>query len=174
MVELKDVADEATPVPVSTGVLAEETKAPKKKKKQKKEDAKLEKFRLEQQEAKAKEMSKDKHRKLQHEQDFRALWNYQKSIPGGLLETINGADHSGFLLGRFQKEDNYMSKKCGHKRNLMTVERLLTHIAKYTDEPTAGCQVHLSDGAGDAQWGQVRPGICRACTHGLRRESDRL
>ena len=81
-------------------------------------------------------MSKDKHRKLQHEQDFQALWNYRKSIHGALLETINGADHSGFLLGRFQKEDNYMSRKWGHKRNLMTVERLLTHIAKYADEPT--------------------------------------
>ena len=29
-----------------------------------------------------------------------------------------------------------MSKKCGHKRNLMTVERLLTHIAKYAAELT--------------------------------------
>ena len=29
-----------------------------------------------------------------------------------------------------------MSKKCGHKRNVMTVERLLTRIAKYADEPT--------------------------------------
>ena len=136
MVEPEDVADEATPVPASTKVPAEYTKAPKKKKKQKKEDAELEKFRLEQREAKAKEMSKDKHRKPQREQDFWALRNYRKSIPGALLETINGADHSGYLLGRFQKEDNYMSKKCGHKRNLMTVERLLTRIAKYADEPT--------------------------------------
>ena len=136
MVEPRGVADEATLVPASTEVPAEETKAPKKKKKQKKEDAELEKFRLEQREAKAKEMSKDKHRKLQREQDFRALRNYRKSIHGALLETINGADHSSYLLGRFQKEDNYMSKKCGHKRNLMTVERLLTRIAKYADEPT--------------------------------------
>ena len=29
-----------------------------------------------------------------------------------------------------------MSKKCGHKWNLMTVERLLTRIAKYANEPT--------------------------------------
>ena len=29
-----------------------------------------------------------------------------------------------------------MSKKSGHKRNLMTVERLLTCIAKYANEPT--------------------------------------
>ena len=136
MVEPEDVADEATPVPASTEVPAEETKAPKKKKKQKKEDARLEKFRLEQREAKAKEMSKIKHRKLQREQDFRAIWNYRKSIPGALLESINGADHRGYLLGRFQKENNYMSKKCGHKRNLMTVECLLTCIAKYTNEPT--------------------------------------
>ena len=48
MVEPEDVADEATPVPASTEVPAEGTKAPKKKKKQKKEDAELEKFRLEQ------------------------------------------------------------------------------------------------------------------------------
>ena len=136
MVEPEDVADEATPVPESTEVPARETKAPKKKKKQKKEVAKLEKFRLEQREAKAKEMSKVKHRKLQHEQDFRALRNYRKSIPGALLEAINGADHSSHLLERFQKENNYMNKKCGHKRNLMTVKRLLTRIAKYADEPT--------------------------------------
>ena len=48
MVKPEDVADEATPVPASTEVPAEETKAPKKKKKWKKEDARLEKFRLEQ------------------------------------------------------------------------------------------------------------------------------
>ena len=135
MVEPEDVVDEATPVPASIEVPAEETKTPKKKKKQKK-DADLEKFRLEQREAKAKEMSKIKHRKLQREQDFRAVRNYRKSIPGALLESINGADHRGYLLGRFQKENNYMSKKSGHKRNLMTVERLLTRIAKYADEPT--------------------------------------
>ena len=136
MVEPEDVADEATPVPASTEVLAEETKAPKKKKKQKKEVAELGKFRLEQREAKAKEMSKVKHRKLQLEQDFRALRNYRKSIPGALLEAINGADHSSHLLKRLQKENNNMNKKCGHKRNLMTVKRLLTRIAKYADEPT--------------------------------------
>ena len=54
MVEPEDVADEATPVTASTEVPAEETKTPKKKKKHKKEDAKLEKFRLEQREVKAK------------------------------------------------------------------------------------------------------------------------
>ena len=81
-------------------------------------------------------MSKVKHQKLQHEQDFRAVRNYRKSISGALLETINGVDHRGYLLGRFQKENNYMSKKCGHKRNLMTVERLLICIAKYANEPT--------------------------------------
>ena len=60
-------------------------------------------------------MSKVKHRKLQREQDFRAVRNYQKSIASALLETINGADHQDYLLGRYQKENNYMSKKCGHK-----------------------------------------------------------
>ena len=135
MVKLKDVANEATPAPTPTEVPAEETTVLKKKKKQKK-DANLEKFRLEQREAKAKEMSKIKHQKLQREQDFRAVRNYRKSIPGTLLESINGADHQGYLMGRYQKEGNYMSKKCGHKRNLMTVERLLTRIAKYANEPT--------------------------------------
>ena len=135
MVEPEDVVDEATLVPASTEVPAEETKAPKKKKKQKK-DAELKKFRLEQREAKAKEMSKIKHRKLQCEQDFQTVRNYQKSIPGTLLESINGVDHQGYLMERFQKENNYMSKKSGHKRNLMTVECLLTHIAKYANELT--------------------------------------
>ena len=64
------MADETTPVPASTKFPAEETKAPKKKKKQKKEDAELKKVWLEQREAKAKEMSKVKHWKLQREQDF--------------------------------------------------------------------------------------------------------
>ena len=120
-VEPKDAANEATPAPTPTEVLAEETTALKKKKKQKK-DAKLEKFQLEQREAKAKEMSKIKHRKLQREQDFRGIQNYRKSIPLALLESINGADHQGYLMERFQKETNYMSKKNGHKRNLMTVQ----------------------------------------------------
>ena len=135
MVEPENVGGEATPVPTSTEVPAEGTKAPKKKKKPKK-DAELEKFRLEQREAKAKEMSKIKHRKLQREQDFRGIRNYRKSLPGTLLESINGADHQGYLMERFQKQDNYMSKKSGHKRNLMAVERLLTRIAKYANEPT--------------------------------------
>ena len=135
MVKPTEVADEATPALAPTEASAEETTAPKKKKKQKK-DAELEKFRLEQREAKAKEMSKIKHQKLQHEQDFRGIRNYRKSVPATLLESINGVDHQGYLLERFQKENNYMSKKSGHKRNLMTVERLLTHIAKYTNEPT--------------------------------------
>ena len=135
MVEPENVGDEATPIPTSTRVPAEETKAPKKKKKQKK-DADLEKFRLEQQEAKAKEMSKIKHRKLQHEQDFRGVQNYRKSIPDALLESINGADHQDYLKGRFQKENSYMSKKSGHKWNLMTMERLLTRIVKYSNELT--------------------------------------
>ena len=134
MVEPEDVADEATPVTASTEVPAEETKTSKKKKHKK--GTELEKFRLEQQEVKAKEMSKVKHRKLQREQDFRAIRSYRKSIPNALLETINGADHSSYLLERYQKENNYMNKKCGHKRNLMTVKHLLTRIAKYADEPT--------------------------------------
>ena len=135
MVEQEDVADEATLVTASIEVLAEETKTSKKKKKHKK-DTELDKFRLEQREVKAKEMSKVKHQKLQREQDFWAVRSYRKSIPDPLLETINGADHSSYLLERYQKENNYMNKKCGHKRNLMTVERLLTRIAKYADELT--------------------------------------
>ena len=75
MVEPENVADKTTPVLMPTEVPAEGTKASKKKK-WKKEDAELEKFRIEQREAKAKEMSKDKHRKLQREQDFWGLRNY--------------------------------------------------------------------------------------------------
>ena len=80
-------------------------------------------------------MARAKHRKLQHDQDFKALRNYWKSLPADLLNTINGADHSGFLLGRLQKEGNYMSKKSGRERNLMSVDCLLSRIAKYANEP---------------------------------------
>ena len=126
------VAKEHVPVSATSGAPAEGTKVPKKKKKK---SAELEKFRLEQREAKAKEMAWTKHRKLQHDQDFKALQNYRKTLPADLLDTINGADHSGFLLGRLQKEGNYMSKKSSRKRNLMSVEHLLSRIAKYANKP---------------------------------------
>ena len=133
MAKPKVVVEEPVPVPTVSGTLAEETRTPKKKKKKK--DADLERFRLEQWEAKAKEMTKVKYREIQHNQDFKALRNYQKSLPANLLGTINGANHSGFLLGRHQKEGNYMNKKSSKKRNLMSVERLLSRIAKYANEP---------------------------------------
>ena len=79
-------------------------------------------------------MARAKHWKLQRDQDFKALWNYSKTLPADLLDTINGADHSSFLLGRLQKEGNYMRKKSGRKRNLMSVECLLSWIAKYANE----------------------------------------
>ena len=80
-------------------------------------------------------MARAKHRKLQADQDFKALRNYWKTLPADLLDTINGADHSTFLLGRLQKEGNYMNKKSGRKRNLMSVNRLFSRIAKYANEP---------------------------------------
>ena len=80
-------------------------------------------------------MAPAEHRKLQCDQDFKALWNYRKALPADLLDTINWADHSAFLLGRLQKEGNYMNKKSCRKRNLMSVYRLLSRIAKYANEP---------------------------------------
>ena len=126
------VAEEPAPVPAAPRTPEEGNKVPRKKKKKK--SAKLERFRLEQREAKAKEMARVKHRKLQRDQDFKALRNYWKTLPADLLDTINGADHSAFLLGRLTKEGNYMNKKSGKKRNLMSVERLLSRIATYADE----------------------------------------
>ena len=125
------VAEEPVPVSATSGTLAEGTKVPKKKKKK---SAELERFRLEQRETKAKEMARAKHWKLQWDQDFKALQNYRKTLPADLLNTINGADHSTFLLGRLQKEGNYMNKKSGRKRNLMSVNHLLSRIAKYANK----------------------------------------
>ena len=82
-----------------------------------------------------KEMTRVKHRKLQCEQDFKALRNYGKTLHADLLDTINGADHSGFLLGRLAKEGNYMNKKSGRERNLMSVDHVLSRITKYANEP---------------------------------------
>ena len=129
--EPKVAAEEPVLVAAASRTPAEGTKVSKKKKKK---SAELEKFRLEQREAKAKEMAWAKHRKLQRDQDFKALRNYRKSLPADLLNTINGADHSAFLLGRLQKEGNYMNKKSGKERNLMSVDCLLSRIAKYANE----------------------------------------
>ena len=38
------------------------------------------------------------------------------------------------MLGRLKKEGNYMNKKSGRKRNLMSVDRLLSQITKYANE----------------------------------------
>ena len=67
------VAEEPALVPTAPRTPEERNKVPKKKKKK---SAELEKFRLEQREAKAKEMAWVKHRKLQRDQDFKALQNY--------------------------------------------------------------------------------------------------
>ena len=80
-------------------------------------------------------MARTIHRKLQRDLDFRSVWKYRETIPLALLETINGANHSKFLLEKLEKEGNYMSKKNGYRRNLMTTDRLLSRIAKHADEP---------------------------------------
>ena len=64
------VAEEPVPTPATSGTLTEGTKVPKKKKKK---SAELERFQLEQRETKAKEMARAKHRRLQRDQDFKAL-----------------------------------------------------------------------------------------------------
>ena len=128
-------AIEPTTVPALSGMPEKETEPPKKKNKKNKRKADFEKFREQEREAKAKEMAKAMHRKHQHEQDFRAVRDYRKNLPDELLNTINGADHSGFLLQKLEKEGNYMSKRNGHRRNLMTVKKLLSWIAKHANEP---------------------------------------
>ena len=117
----------------------EEAEQPKKKKKKKqkkhREDPDLERFREQDRKARAKEMARTLHRKLQRQLDFRSVRNYRKTIPEKLLDTINGADHSKFLEDKLGKEGNYMSKKNDHRRNLMTVEKLLSRIAKFAKNP---------------------------------------
>ena len=126
------MAEEPALVPTTPRTPEEGDKVPKKKKKK---SAELEKFPLEQREAKAKEMARVKHQKLQRDQDFKALRNYWKNLPADLLNAINGADHSTYLLERLAKEGNIMNKKSSKKRNLMSVKRLLSQIATYADEP---------------------------------------
>ena len=107
---------EPTPAADPPGIPDEETEQPKKKKKKKKnkEDPGLEKFREQEQEAKAKEIAKNVHRKLQPDLDFRSVRKYREKISLALLETINGADHSGFLVEKLKKDGNYMSQKNGY------------------------------------------------------------
>ena len=130
-------AVEPTPAADPPGIPDQETEQPKKKKKKKKDkkDPGLEKFRQQEQETKAKEMARTVHQKLQQDLDFRSVRKYREKIPLVLLETINGADHRKFLLEKLEKEGNYMSKKNGYRRNLMTTDRLLSRIAKHAKEP---------------------------------------
>ena len=67
-----------------------------------------------------------------------------------------------------------MSKKSGHKRNLMTVERLLTRIAKYANDLTKRLkeaqQIIKSNFPmvqGMPSRDKLLPGICRVGPHGL-------
>ena len=128
---------EPTPAADPPGIPDEETEQPKKKKKKKKnkKDPGLEKFREQEREAKAKDMARNVHQKLQPDLDFRSVRKYREKIPPELLETINGADHSDFLLEKLKKDGNYMNQKNGYRRNLMTTERLLARIAKHADDP---------------------------------------
>ena len=130
-------AGEPTPAADPPGIPNEETEQPKKKKKKKKnkKDPGLEKFQEQEREARAKEMAKNVHQKLQRDLDFRSVWKYREKIPPALLETINRADHSDFLLKKLKKDGNYMSQKNGYRRNLMTTERLLAQIAKHAEDP---------------------------------------
>ena len=129
-------AGEPTPAADPPGILDEETEQPKKKKKKKnKKDPGLKKFREQEREARAKEMAKNVHRKLQWDLDFLSVWKYREKIPPELLDTINGADRSDFLLDKLTKDGNYMSQKNGYRRNLMTTERLLARIVKHAENP---------------------------------------
>ena len=129
-------AGEPTPAADPLRIPDEETEQPRKKKKKKnKKDPGLEKFREQEQEARAKEMAKNVHRKLQRDLDFRSVRKYREKIPLELLDTINGADHSDFLLDKLKKDGNYMSQKNGYRQNLMTTERLLAWIAKHAENP---------------------------------------
>ena len=121
-----------------SGIPDEETEKPKKKKKKKKkhkEDPGLEKFREQEREAKAKEIARNLYRELKRRLDFRSVQKYRKKIPSELLDTINGADHSAFLVDKLKEDDNYMSQKNDYRRNLMSTERLLARIAKYANNP---------------------------------------
>ena len=106
-----------------------------KKKKKSKKSASQEKWELEQWQALAKEMAKALHWPIQRKQDFRAVRKYQKGLSRDLLESINGADHSGFLLDKMHLDDGTYMSYMGHDRNLMSVEQLLTRIAKYATDP---------------------------------------
>ena len=122
-----------------SGIPDEETEKPKKKKKKKKKkhkkDPGLEKFQEQEREAKAKEIARNLHQELKQKLDFRSVRKYREKIPSEILDTINGADHSAFLVEKQKKDGNYMSQKNGYRRNLMSTERLLARIAKNADDP---------------------------------------
>ena len=145
-----------TPVPALDEIPEGEHKSAKKKKKKHKKDAGHGKLTLEQRVARAKEVAKARHQPLQRKHDFKAVRDYRKTLTKETLETINGVDHSSFLLGKLDEADNYMSQKTGHERNLMSVTRLFPGLPSMRMNPRNGSWRHILSSNPPSQW-------CREC-----------
>ena len=93
-----------TPVEPSTSGITkaeekpEDPEVPKKKKKKKEKKSALEKFQEDLRKQKAREMALARHRGIQCARDFPTVIAYRQTLDPGSLDTINGADHTGFLI----------------------------------------------------------------------------
>ena len=114
----------------------EDPEVPKKKKKKKEKKSALEKFQEDLRTQKAREMALACHRGIQHARDFPAVIAYRQTLDPGSLDTINGADHTGFLIQEANKDGSYLNQKNGKERNILDKDRLMKAIAKCAEKKT--------------------------------------
>ena len=75
-------------------------------------------------------MALARYRGIQHARDFPAVIAYRQTLDPATLETINGADHTAFLIQEVNAEGSYVGQKNGKERNVLDKDRLLKAIAK--------------------------------------------
>ena len=112
----------------------EASETPKKKKKKKNKKSDLEIFQEEQRKQKARELALACHRGIQCTRDFPNVIAYRRTLDPASLETINGADHTGFLLEVVGTEGSYLGQRNGREWNVLDMDRLLKAIAKRAED----------------------------------------
>ena len=119
-----------------TPVDADAAEAPvvKKKKKKKAKKTELEIMQENLRKQKARELALPRYREIQQARDFPAVITYRQTLNQKSLDTVNGADHSDFLIENAKTAGSYMGRRNSKERNILTKDRPLKEIAKRADK----------------------------------------
>ena len=106
----------------------------KKKKKKKAKKTELEIVQENLRKQKARELALARYRGIQRAWDFPAVITYHQTLNQKSLDTVNGANHTDFLIEVANTEGSYMGQRNGKERNILTKDRLLKEIAKRAEK----------------------------------------